>query len=103
LRLPQGPSGSDGGGCAQQLPGSQCLTPGELRRLHGAFTLHDADADGLLQRHELVEAVSSCGYDSEEVEEMLEGRVGAERATRGLSFQEFVALVDDRAAAGGGA
>ncbi len=87
----------------EPLPGSQSLTPGEVRRLHGAFNLHDSNCDGLLQRHELVEAVASCGYDSEEVEELLEGGgFSGDRVNKGLTFQEFVDLVDDRAQPGTG-
>lgn len=44
------------------------LTDEQTAELRDIFVLYDKNKNGVLERHEVVNAVSACGYDSEEIE-----------------------------------
>eukprot|EP00192_Tetraselmis_astigmatica_P015242 CAMPEP_0117684186 /NCGR_PEP_ID=MMETSP0804-20121206/20923_1 /TAXON_ID=1074897 /ORGANISM="Tetraselmis astigmatica, Strain CCMP880" /LENGTH=176 /DNA_ID=CAMNT_0005495077 /DNA_START=65 /DNA_END=595 /DNA_ORIENTATION=- len=69
------------------------LTPEQIEELKAMFNLYDKNKNGILDKCELVDAMTSAGYDSDEVEDMIE-----EYDTDGnaeFSVDEFIEMLKE--------
>ena len=73
--------------------GAGPLDARQLEEIRSIFKHYDANANGLLEPHEVVEALTDSGYDSEEVEDILENYDTSR--DRKLDINEFTALLTD--------
>ena len=65
--------------------------PEQLAEIRSIFEHYDANANGLLEKHEVVEALADNGFDSDEVEDLLE-QFDTDSDSK-LNFEEFGKMV----------